>query len=228
MAGIRLHKPIAIVVLAAITPLLLITLLHLDDLVSRDLSWNFGLLFLVGIVYTHFFEYGYHRVVMHGGIKHFALIKKKHLEHHTIFNGDHFTTQKESDLKQIAPQWYLFPAAFLVHYFVIQAFLPSQLLLAFFGGVVLHYVVFEVSHWFGHVEDNFFDRIISYIPLLNWIRDYQNRHHRLHHECPDADFNFNPPFLGDVLYGTFAVPPKSHDPFACREAGGHLALYPTR
>jgi len=76
MAGIKLHKPIAIVMLAAITPLLLITLLHLDDLVSRDLSWNFGLLFLVGIVYTHFFEYGYHRVVMHGDIKRFAFIKK--------------------------------------------------------------------------------------------------------------------------------------------------------
>ena len=160
MAGIKLHKPIAIVVLAAITPLLLITLLHLDDLVSRDLSWNFGLLFLVGIVYTHFFEYGYHRVVMHGGIERFAFIREKHLEHHTTFNGDNFTTQKESDLKNIAAQWYLFPAAFLVHYFVVQALLPSQLLLAFFGGVVLHYVVFEVSHWFGHVEDNFFDRIL--------------------------------------------------------------------
>lgn len=94
MAGIELHKPIAIVVLAAITPLLLITLLHLDDLVRRDLSWNIGLLFLVGNVYTHFFEYGYHRVVMHGGIERFAFIREKHLEHHTIFNGDNFTTQK--------------------------------------------------------------------------------------------------------------------------------------
>ena len=90
MAGIKLHKPIAIVVLAAIAPLLLITLLHLDDLVTKDLSLNFALWFLLGIMYTHFFEYGYHRVVMHGVIRRFAFIKKKHLEHHTIFNSDNF------------------------------------------------------------------------------------------------------------------------------------------
>ena len=179
MAGIRLHKHIAIVVLAAITRLLLITLIHLDDLVNKDLSSYFALWVSMGIMYTHFYEYGYHRVVMHGGIRRFAFIKKKHLEHHTIFNGDNFTSQKESDLKHIAAQWHLFPAAFLAHYLVIRVFLPSQLLLAFFGGVVLHYVVFEVGHWFGHAEDNFSDRIISHIPLLNWIRDYQNRHHRL-------------------------------------------------
>ncbi len=85
MAGIKLHKPIVIVVLAAITPLLLITLLHLDDLVSRDLSWNMGLLFLVGIVYTHFFEYGTTESLC------MAVLNILHLSGRSIWNTTRFS-----------------------------------------------------------------------------------------------------------------------------------------
>ncbi len=217
LTKIMLNRHIAIVVLAAVTPYVLISYIHIKAFDSKYFSLQVFLWFLLGIIYTHFFEYGYHRILMHRGTRYLASIKKKHLEHHMILNGDNFTSRKEEVLRHVASRWFVFPVMFSIHSLVLQVFLPPPVLVAFLGGVVLHYVLFEVSHWFTHVEDNFFDRFVTHIPVLNWVRDYQIRHHRLHHETPNVDFNFNPPFFADLLYGTLVVPPKSQSDFVADE-----------
>ena len=217
LVEIKLYRPIAIVVLAAVTPFVLISYIHIKGLDDKYFSLPVFLWFLLGIIYTHFFEYGHHRILMHRGTRYLGFIKKNHLEHHMIFNGDNFTSRKEEVLWHAASRWFMFPAMFFIHYLVLQVFLPPPVLVAFLGGVVLHYVLFELTHWFTHVEDNSLDRFIAHIPALNWVRDYQIRHHRLHHETPDVDFNFNPPFFADLLYGTLVVPPRSQSDFVADE-----------
>jgi len=84
--------------------------------------------------------------------------------------------------------------------------LSAAALSSFLGGVTTHYLVFEITHWFAHVADNDFDRMIRRIPVLRWMREIQLRHHRLHHETPELDFNFVPPFAMDHLGATYLVP----------------------
>lgn len=58
------------------------------------------------------------------------------------------------------------------------------------------------THWFMHVGDNRFDRVLRRIPMLGTLRVEQIRHHRLHHEAPDRNFAFTPLYLGDRVFGT--------------------------
>ena len=74
--------------------------------------------------------------------------------------------------------------------------------LAFLGGAVLHYVLFEVSHWLMHVEDNGLDRLWNRMPLLSALWARQIRHHKEHHDALDVNFSFTPPYIGDELFGT--------------------------
>jgi len=162
--------------------------------------------FALGVVYTHVFEYAYHRWLMHGGLRFLSFIKKNHLAHHRTFHGDQLDTRDPRALEHVTEQWFLFPIAFLAHFLVLHPLLGAAELSSFLGGVVLHYLVFEVTHWFAHVADNDFDRLVRRVPLLGWMRETQLRHHRLHHETPEMDFNFVPPFAMDFLGATLLVP----------------------
>jgi len=161
-----------------------------------------------GLLYAHLFEYGYHRVVMHAGVRFLAFAKRSHLEHHRAFHSEHFTSRRPEERAQIPSLWFVFPTLFVVHYVPVSLVLPGPIRLAFFTGVTFHYLVFETTHWFTHIEGNRFDRVLSRLPLLGALRRFQVRHHRVHHEIPDADFNFNPPFLGDLIFRTWRTPPR--------------------
>jgi len=181
------------------------------DWSSSEQPWTAAFLvpLLLGGVYTHFFEYGYHRLLMHAGVRGLGFIKKNHLQHHRVFYGEHFTSRNGEDWQYIASPWFVFPGLLTIHYFVLRVFLRPGVLLAFFAGVLVHYLVFECSHWLTHVEGNVVDRWIARVPVLRRLRGYHIRHHRYHHEIPTVDFNFNPPFLGDVVFGTLKVPPAN-------------------
>lgn len=175
------------------------------DTAPRVFSGIGSLWLALGMAYTHGFEYAYHRWVMHQGVRFLRGIQRKHLEHHRLFHGDRFATRDPGAFAKIPGQWFLFPAAFLLHYAMLGPLLAPAVVLSFLGGVVLHYVAFEVTHYFAHVTDNGFDRIVRHLPVLRAIRDLQLSHHRGHHETPDVDFNFNPPFAVDLALRTFCV-----------------------
>src|SRR6185295_10600708 len=73
---------------------------------------------------------------------------------------------------------------------------------AFFCGVTAHFIAYEALHWLTHVEDNAFDRCVARIPVLGAVREHQIRHHQLHHAVPVVNFNFTPPYGGDLCAGT--------------------------
>ena len=206
-------KPYHPIVAVLVTPplcLLLITTIHWKSL--GDQPWKLPALFawvLLGIAYTHFFEYSYHRFLMHAGARWLGFIKRNHLEHHRVFNGANFTSKNQNDWQYIASPWYVFPVLFSIHYAALGVLLPAKLMVSFFCGVVFHYLFFELTHWLTHVEGNVVDEWLRRVRLVGAARDYHIRHHRYHHEIPTMDFNFNPPFLGDVIAGTLKVPPRA-------------------
>ena len=148
---------------------------------------------LAGGIYTNLFEHLWHRYGMH------VRRDPRHARHHRIFYGDRFRTNDPKALDEIVTAWYVFPLLLAVHYAAFWAIFGAGYAPAFFLGVVLHFVTYEVTHWYTHVKDNEFDRLLARIPGLCRLRAGQIRHHRLHHAEPLVNFNFNPPYAGDRL-----------------------------
>jgi hypothetical protein len=201
MATWRLHRPLLIVELGTMLPFLIVCLL--TPLPRTEIAKTAVLVaFCMGIAYVQLFEYFYHRLVAHRGVRFLRILKLSHLEHHRTFRGDRFSSRREEDLGHLAARWYLFPTTFAFHYLILRLLLPSGPLVGFLAGVTLHHALFEITHWFTHVRDNLFDRCLGRIPVLGRLRQLQVRHHRRHHETPKVNFNVLPPFLGDALAGT--------------------------
>jgi hypothetical protein len=155
--------------------------------------------FLLGLLYTQIFEYAAHRFAMHRGIPLLSNVRLNHLEHHRVFHGDRFRSRTTEDLEHIPGRWWFFPLLLGIHYLPATALLTRESALGFLLGSLVHYLFFETTHWFTHIEDNALDRVLERIPVLGSIRAAQIEHHRAHHQIPIVGFNFNPPYLGDRL-----------------------------
>jgi len=149
---------------------------------------------LAGALYTNLFEHAWHRYAMHG-----RRPDQRHAKHHRIFYGKGFQSSDPEAMQEIVTAWYIFPLLLGVHYGTFVTLFAAGLAPAFFLGVVLHFVIFEVTHWYTHVANNGFDRFLARIPGLRRIRAMQIHHHRLHHADPMINFNFNPPYAGDWI-----------------------------
>ena len=150
----------------------------------------------------HFFEYFYHRVPMHRGIKRLEFLRDAHDAHHEMFSGANFQRAEVPDPKRLISHWLVFPSLFLIHYCLSLVFLPNGYIPAFFIGVCFSYAIFELCHWFTHLKDNWFDYLLLRLPLINILRRRQILHHRIHHMFPVVKFNFTPLYLGDRIFHT--------------------------
>ncbi len=168
--------------------------LHLRTGGSVDVSLAAVITCLAGALYANLFEHAWHRYGMHS-----RRPDPRHARHHRIFYGRNFQTSDPAALREIVTAWYIFPLLLAVHYLAFIALFAARLAPAFFLGVVLHYLVFEVTHWYTHVANNSFDRFVARVPGLCRLRAAQIRHHRLHHAEPAVNFNFNPPYAGDWM-----------------------------
>ena len=195
------HWPIFRTAFAASAPLVLVGWIHWGALATTSLSLTLLAWFLCGILYTQLVEYWCHRVPMHQGLPYLGHVRWNHLDHHRIFHGENFTTRNVDDLAHIVGRFWVFPLLFVAHYAALVLVVPADALVVFLFGTVLHYLVFELSHYLTHIEDNVVDGVIARIPVLAGIRAYQIEHHRIHHEVPVIAFNFNPPYLGDRITG---------------------------
>jgi hypothetical protein len=201
----KLHRPLSRAVLSGLAPYLFAVFLYTragEPL--RGYALGLAIVwFVAGALYTQLFEYGYHRWAMHVGVRHLELAKRTHLEHHRIFTGKRFRSRNPEDLRYVTSEWYVFPLLFSVHYALFLSVFPAVQAPAFFLGVTAQFLAYEVCHWFTHVEDNGFDRVLGRIPLVRTVRARQIRHHYRHHDAPVVNFNFTPPYVGDRAAGTF-------------------------
>lgn len=195
----RNHWPIAKTTLAAVGSWALLLWAHWDAVLAPSVAsvgWILG-----GLFYAQLAEYGWHRVPMHRRVRFLEGVRKSHLHHHRVFHGDHFQARSARDRKAITGHFWAFPALLATHYAALAFVLEAPALVLFLSAATLHYVVFEISHWLVHLEDNAVDRVIARVPWLASVRAYQIEHHRAHHERPELAFNFNPPYLGDRIAG---------------------------
>jgi hypothetical protein len=151
---------------------------------------------LGGALYTNVFEHIWHRYAMHS-----RKPDPRHALHHRIFYGKGFQTTDPAALQEVVTSWYIFPLLLALHYSAFVVLFGAGLAPAFFLGVVLHFLTYEATHWYTHVADNGFDRVVARIPGVCRLRAIQIRHHRLHHAEPLVNFNFTPPYTGDRLTG---------------------------
>jgi hypothetical protein len=214
---LRRHAPILRTTGAATSCFLVLAALRYDEL-SLSLEPITILWFLAGALYTNLFEYAVHRFPMHRGLPLLRHVRKHHIEHHRIFHGSNFRTANAGDLGQIPGRPWIFPLLLGAHYLLLTLILPIEATMVFLSACLLHYLVFEGSHWLTHLDGNAVDRALSQIPSLARLRERQIEHHRSHHERPSEAFNFNPPYLGDVLAATRKQPARSAVTVASRPA----------
>jgi hypothetical protein len=197
----QLHLPLFKVILSVTFAYSTAVGIHLYRDGEISVSWISLLWLLAGGIYTHLFEYVYHSLGMHRSIRFRGsqYYDKRHLRHHRLFFGENFQTRQSALLKEVATSWYTLPVLFFLHYFAFLALFPARHALWFFLGVTVQSLAYEISHWFTHVKDNSFDRVLARVPLLSRLRAAQIRHHRQHHAVPTLNFNFTPPYLGDRL-----------------------------
>ena len=185
-------KPLIVAVAWAIGSYLAALGLQLAYSGPSEISFRAFLLVFAGALYTNIFEHIWHRFAMHN-----RRPDPRHALHHRIFYGDRFQTTDPAALREIVTAWYIFPLLLAIHYSTFAAILGAALAPAFFLGVTLHFVTYELTHWYTHVAANGFDRLVGHIPILSGLRAMQIRHHRLHHAEPLVNFNFTPPYVGD-------------------------------
>lgn len=189
-------RPLVITVGCAVGSYVAAVGLQLGAAGKFEISLRALLVCLFGAIYTNLFEHSWHRFAMHG-----RRPDPRHARHHRIFYGKGFQTSDPAALSEIVLAWYVFPLLLAIHYAVFAALFGITLAPAFFLGVLLHFMTYEVTHWYTHVTGNGFDRFVSRIPGVRELRTMQIRHHRLHHAEPMVNFNFNPPYAGDRLSG---------------------------
>jgi len=187
-------KPLLTTTGWAIASYLVAVALQLSTAAKIEISLRALVVCLAGALYTNIFEHIWHRYAMHS-----RRPDPRHARHHRIFYGARFQTSDPEALHEIVLAWYIFPILLTLHYSTFAALFGAGLAPAFFLGVLLHFVTYEVTHWYTHVADNGFDRLVTRIPGVRGLRSMQIRHHRLHHAEPMVNFNFNPPYAGDRL-----------------------------
>jgi hypothetical protein len=204
----KLHAPLLkVVATTTITYAAVLSIHWRNGQVDPAVSWNVLGWIMAGGFYTHLFEYFYHSWLMHRvfRIGKWRFVDTRHRAHHRIFLGDSFQTRRPENLVEVATKWYTFPALFVMHYAAFRALLPAPAAPAFFLGVTMQFLAYEVTHWLTHLQDNVFDRWVTHLPVLGEIRRRQIAHHRLHHLRPDVNFNFTPPYAGDRIGRTRAA-----------------------
>lgn len=197
----KLHVPLFKAVFATIVPYITMTTFENFFIIKSSHSLlEFVLWFLAGYFYTNFFEWWYHNYWLH---KWRTSLRIGHAYHHAKLHGKHFRTRDTERLQATTTSWYIFPILFTVHYFGFIAVFGHQNTIAFFSGITFHFTIcYEISHWLTHVSDTMIDKILNKIPLINSLRARQIEHHRIHHVEYLTNFNFSPPYIGDMIFKT--------------------------
>lgn len=207
------YGPLLKAVSAAMAAFSLVAIFHQKYFsFSTNASWySIWAWFSLGVFYTHIFEYLYHRFALHTGLPGLKKMREGHRRHHQTFHPLNYKTKNPADLREVTTSWYIFPVLLFIHYFIFINFLPfwyASFALIFFLGILFRFLAYDITHYFSHLDDNFFDRLVARIPLLRQLRAYQDRHHHYHHIRQGINFGFVPDYLPDLIGQTLFPPFK--------------------
>lgn len=178
----------------------------------------------LGMFYTHSFIYWYHRFPMHRyyRVPWTAHIKRSHAEHHLAFHRARLsiapdkllepfkkkggTTVRMNDM--ISQRWWVPCSIVAIHVGSLLTVMRPSYVMMFGFGLVIHYTLYDVSHWFTHVRPTRFGNFLERLPFIGNLWRLTVQVHDTHHSEPDVDFHFTPPWTWDMLCGTFATHPR--------------------
>ena len=159
------------------------------------------------IIFSSFFEWTFHRYVMHRRVKIFSYPFERHaLVHHRIFKADEtYHLCKPEDQHTVPMAWWNGPALIVVTQlpFLIMAWIVGNIAIicGSFVAVCLYYAAYEYLHWCMHIPRK---RNLERSGLFFRL----NGHHLLHHRYMDRNFNVVLP-LADWCCGTLLLRSKS-------------------
>jgi Fatty acid hydroxylase len=162
--------------------------------------------FAGGTVFSSFFEWAWHRYIMHRKFWKFTYPFDRHtLVHHHIFKADNtYHLHREEDKETVPMAWWNGPAL------IGMAQIPFVLAALNFGGIALvcgsllatclYYLAYEYLHWCMHIPQK---RKVE----RNGLFFRLNGHHLLHHRYMNKNFNVVLPVF-DLLFGTLLMRSK--------------------
>lgn len=159
------------------------------------------------IVFGSFFEWTFHRYVMHRRVKIFTYPFERHaLVHHQIFKADEtYHLRREADRQTVPMAWWNGPALIAVAQlpFLLAAWMVNNagVVCGSFVAACLYYAAYEYLHWCMHIPRK---RNVERSGLFFRL----NGHHLLHHRYMDRNFNVVLP-LADWCLGTLLRRSKS-------------------
>jgi hypothetical protein len=163
---------------------------------------------MAAIVGASFWEWAFHRYVMHRPLGKFTYPFERHaLIHHQIFKADQtYHLIHDKDKKTIPMAWWNGPALILVAVvpFAVASYLARRwgLLCGAFLGFGAYYGAYEYMHWCMHLPRK---RHIEHSGIFFRL----NGHHLLHHRYMHKNFNVVLP-LADLCLGTLILRSKVH------------------
>ena len=157
------------------------------------------------VVYASFFEWAFHRFVMHKPLRFFSYPFNTHaMVHHQIFRADHtYHVQKKEDEVEIPMAWWNGPALIAATsppFIIVAAFTSWWLLLGAIVAATAYYCTYEYLHWCMHKPKK---RVVERSGIFFRL----NGHHLLHHRYMHKNFNVVCP-LADLLLGTLILRSK--------------------
>ena len=143
----RSSTPLVVTTAWAVGTYVFAVAIHLSAGGAAELSVRSLGVCMAGALYTNVFEHAWHRYGMHS-----RRPDRRHATHHSIFYSNRFQRSDNEALREIVTSWYIFPLLLAVHYSGFVAVFGARLAPMFFLGVLLHFVGYEVTHWYTHVE----------------------------------------------------------------------------
>ena len=131
--------------------------------------------------YASFFEWGFHRFVMHRAVGPLRHIFKGHAQvHHGIYQGDNTYVAGDRDPEEVTFGWWLMPIVPILHIppaigLYLLFGLPSAA--GLLTGVLLYQIVYEYVHFCMHVPQG---RWVERRWAFRWVNDHHLQHHRKH------------------------------------------------
>lgn len=151
--------------------------------------------------YASFFEWFFHRHIMHVRRVPFHDAFRGHtFGHHQIYKGENFLARGRGRQPSVTLRWYAFPGMLLFHlpFFALFQWLTG--LPTFWGGVAgctLYFTGYEYTHYLMHVPRQHF------VERFRWFQ-FLREHHRLHHKYMLRNMNVFIP-LADACLGTLVT-----------------------
>jgi sterol desaturase/sphingolipid hydroxylase (fatty acid hydroxylase superfamily) len=151
---------------------------------ATPVRWLLG--FVFGLIWSNWFEYAYHRYLLHWPGTFFA---KEHLRHHMSVN-----TPSEAEHLNLggSPMWVVL--LFVINgapLLVLDRVLRLGTASGMFAAFTLYFIMVEEVHWRLHLGE--------WLPA---ICDPARAYHLAHHERPNSRYNIFLPFWDRLLGST--------------------------